>query len=98
MFLPPLLNMSIADAEGYPNASPEEASKWAVSYCTKLGSMTPGARLFPQGLLLGAHFLKGTNFVQITGKWNPHILSVKMDGGGYFDLDDNVNSPPGGMW
>jgi hypothetical protein len=35
MFLPPNPNITIAESEGYPLASPEEASKWAVSFCTQ---------------------------------------------------------------
>jgi hypothetical protein len=80
MFLPPALGMSIAETEGYPNASPGEVKKWAVSYCTQTQSSTPNNKLFPEGLLLGAHYTQGANFKQITGRFNPNVIQIKLDG------------------
>lgn len=98
MFLPPNPNQSIATSEGYPRASESEAAQWAVSYCTQANTKAPSAKLFPSGLLTGVHFAQGSNYVQITGTWNPNLLQIVLDGGGYYDFDMNVNSPPGGIW
>lgn len=98
MFLPPNPNQSIATSEGYPRAPAAEAALWAVSYCTLPNSNAPAAKLFPNAILTGAHYSKGSNYVQITGTFNPSVLGIKADGGGYYDFDMNVNSPPGGIW
>lgn len=82
MFLPPNQGQSIASSEGYPLASPEEVATWAVSFCTTANPNAPGARLFPKGLLTGAHFQQTDTYVQITGTWNANILSIPLDGGG----------------
>jgi hypothetical protein len=80
MFLPPELGLSIAETEGYPNASNEDAKKWAVSYCTKTQTYTPNNKLFPEGLILGAHYAQGSNFKQITGRFNASVMQIKLDG------------------
>lgn len=80
-------------------------ASWAVSYCSSSNVNNPlGYRLFPKGLITGAHYLKTSTSVQITGTWNSDALAIVKDGGGYirvlfsyFDLDTNVNSPPGGV-
>jgi hypothetical protein len=35
--------------------------------------------------------------VYVGGNFNPKVMNLTMDGGGFYDLDHNVNSPPGGM-
>ena len=97
MFLPPAPGISVAQSEGYPLAPPEDAKYWAVSYCTDANSQALGHKLFPDGVITGAHLQRSDVHVQITGTWNPKIMGIPLDGGGYYDLDQNVNSPPGGI-
>jgi hypothetical protein len=35
--------------------------------------------------------------VAISGTINPAAALLTVDGGGFYDLDHNVNSPPGGI-
>ncbi|KAI8906451.1 hypothetical protein EDD86DRAFT_177499, partial [Gorgonomyces haynaldii] len=96
IFLPPKPNLTIAQSEGYPLASPQEQENWAVSYCTKQNAAN-GARQFPPGLITGAHFLSTPVQNQISGTFDPKVLGIPLDGGGFYDFDQNVNSPPGGF-
>jgi hypothetical protein len=96
-FLPPVPNITIAESEGYPLASPEEVKKWAVSHCTKSNSDAPKHQYFYDGFITGAHYKKTDQYVQITGTLDATKAAIPMDGGGFYDLDSNVNSPPGGM-
>jgi hypothetical protein len=89
--------MSIADSEGYANASPEEVKKWAVSHCTKLNPDAPQHQYFYDDFITGAHYKKTDQYVQITGTIDATKTAIQMDGGGFYELDRNVNSPPGGM-
>lgn len=97
IFLPPNPNETIAQSEGYPNAPPEEAATFAVSFCTKPNAAAVSARLLPDGTITGAHFAKTDVYAQVTGTFNASIMQIPLDGGGYYDLDQNVNSPPGGI-
>ena len=36
-------------------------------------------------------------FISVSGTIDPSKAGLKLDGGGYYDLDNNVNSPPGGL-
>jgi hypothetical protein len=97
MFLPPLPNMTIAESEGYPFASDVEKERWAVSHCTKSNPDAPGHQYFYDEFIIGAHYRKTDQQVQITGRIDATKAALVMDGGGFYDLDANVNSPPGGM-
>jgi hypothetical protein len=94
-FLPPKPGISIADSEGYPLAT--DTSKWAVSYCTRPMQNALGHQLFPKNTITGAHFASSPSSIQITGTFNASVMGIPLDGGGYYDLDNNVNSPPGGI-
>jgi hypothetical protein len=96
MFLPPAPNITIAVSEGYPFATEQEQKLTAVSYCTQENSEAPGHLFFYDDFILGAHFLKTERHVQVTGRINATLAGIPLDGGGYYDLDENVNSPPGG--
>jgi hypothetical protein len=97
LFLPPQPGLTVAQSEGYPRASAAEQKMWAVSFCTQNNAKAIGSRLIPDGVITGAHYKKNSDSVQITGTWNAKIMGIPLDGGGYYDLDNNVNSPPGGM-
>ncbi|TFK32336.1 hypothetical protein BDQ12DRAFT_692635 [Crucibulum laeve] len=68
-----------------------------VAWCTKNGT---GARLIPDGVITGAHFVQTPDFVQITGIGNLTFLNVPAgDAGGELDphgADGNGN-PIGGL-
>ncbi|KAJ3293066.1 hypothetical protein HK104_004762 [Borealophlyctis nickersoniae] len=52
----------------------------------------------PPGCIKNAHFVQGTDQVQLTGTIVPEKCNnVVKDGGGFFDLSEYVNSPPGGI-
>ncbi|KAJ3340032.1 hypothetical protein HDU91_000905 [Kappamyces sp. JEL0680] len=98
MFLPPNKGASIASSEGYPNADPVAAQAWAVSFCTAGASNPPsGSKVMYPGLILSADYYETPVSKHVIGKLNPQAAGLVMDGGGFFDLDNNVNSPPGGM-
>ena len=40
-------------------------------------------------------FHKEAGFISVSGTIDPSKAGLKLDGGGYYDLDNNVNSPPG---
>jgi hypothetical protein len=97
MFLPANVNETIAESEGYPFASEEESKKWAVSHCTQANNNAPGHALFYDGFITGAHYGKTDTMVFVTGTIDATKAGIPLDGGGYYDLDNNVNSPPGGI-
>lgn len=45
----------------------------------------------------GVAFVKTDGYVSISGTIDATKANIPLDGGGYYDLDTNVNSPPGGM-
>ena len=98
IFLPPNHNETIADSEGYPNAPAEVDATFGRAFCTQPNANAPGAKLLYDGAITGAHFEKTDWYVQVTGSIDAAAAGlVTTDGGGYYDLDRNVNSPPGGM-
>lgn len=62
-FLPPMVGGDIAANEDQ-----------AIAFCNKANSRAPGAKIFPEGFVLTAHWATGTNWVQITVSVNcsPH--------------------------
>ncbi|KAG6829045.1 hypothetical protein H0H92_005876 [Tricholoma furcatifolium] len=69
---PPLPNSTIGNTEGIQ-----------VSWCTKTGH---GTRMIPNSTLMGVHFLKTPNYVQVTGVGNLTQLNIqKGDDGGELD-------------
>jgi hypothetical protein len=52
-FLPPKPGMSIAESEGYPNASPEEVKRWAIAFCTDASKTPKGSMLLYDGFITG---------------------------------------------
>ena len=97
MFLPPKPGITIAESEGFPFATGEDATKIATSYCTSIMSDAPGSQLFYDEFFLGIHYQINQSQVQLTGRINASKAGIPLDGGGYYDLDNNVNSPPGGI-
>ena len=97
MFLPPKPGVTIAESEGYPFATGEHASKIATSYCTTQLPEAPGSLQFYDDFFTGVHYRLDEKQVQITGRFNASKAGIPIDGGGYYDFDNNVNSPPGGI-
>lgn len=87
-FLPPQPGMSIAESEGYPNASPEEAKKWAIAYCTQAATAPTGSKLLFDGLITGLFYNKAADgsYVYVGGTFDPKVMNITLDGGGFFDL------------
>lgn len=96
IFLPPNPNTTIASSEGYPHAAPSDAQGWAVAHCTTANG-PQGSRLLYDSFVTGVHFVKTDTYVAISGTIDATKAAITNDGGGYYDLDQNVNSPPGGM-
>ncbi|KAG2177427.1 hypothetical protein INT44_007938 [Umbelopsis vinacea] len=85
MFLPPKAGGDVASSE-----------KTARTFCTSKQKNAPGAKLFPDGLILSSHFVhnKTADYVQITGLLNPTAYNMSLkDEGGQFD----VKSPHGAV-
>ena len=82
MFLPPLVNETIADSEGYPFAESKIAALFAVSHCTQSNPNAPGHRLFYEGSIIGAHFVKTDTTVQVTGRINASAAGLVINDGG----------------
>ncbi|GAB5590770.1 hypothetical protein Unana1_05670 [Umbelopsis nana] len=85
LFLPPKAGGDVAASE-----------KTARTFCTSQQQNAPGAKLFPQGLILSSHFVHNTtaDYVQITGLLDPTAYNLSLkDQGGQFD----VRSPSGAV-
>jgi hypothetical protein len=54
-FLPPMLGGDIAANEDK-----------AIAFCNKPNSRAPGAKVFPEGFVLSAHWATGPGWVQVT--------------------------------
>ena len=50
-----------------------------VAWCTKSGR---GTRLIPDGTLSGVHFVRTSNYLQVTGVGNFTNINVAQDDGG----------------
>ena len=97
MFLPPSPGITISDSEGYPFSEGRDAEITAISHCTMNIPEAPGSQLFYDDFFQAVHYQKTDTQVQITGRMNASVAGIPLDGGGYYDFDNNVNSPPGGI-
>ena len=50
----------------------------------------PGARLFYDGFITGAHFKKTDTTIQVTGTLNADAAQIIKDGGGFYDFDGRI--------
>ncbi|KAG6839517.1 hypothetical protein C0991_001915 [Blastosporella zonata] len=86
LWAPPIANSTIGDTEHMD-----------VAWCTQPGK---GTRVIPPNALKGVHFLKTSNYVQVTGVGDFTLLNIqKGDSGGELDnrgADGNGN-PAGGL-
>jgi len=74
-----------------------DTERYEVSWCTKSGY---GTRVFPNGTIKGAHFVKTPDYVQITGWGDFTKIGVsKGDAGGELDPHgaDGKGNPIGGL-
>ncbi|OZJ04311.1 hypothetical protein BZG36_03167 [Bifiguratus adelaidae] len=62
-------------------------NEWqAQAFCTTPSSEAPGAHAMPSGFIQSAHFVSGTNYVQVTGQINPTVYGMQStDYGGQMD-------------
>ncbi|GJJ70780.1 hypothetical protein EMPS_03130 [Entomortierella parvispora] len=75
-FLPPMVGGDIA--------ANEDA---AIAFCNKANPKAPGAKVFPDGFVLTAHWATGDGWVQITGQIEPSKYSLNpCDAGGQYDI------------
>ncbi|KAF9921772.1 hypothetical protein BGZ65_010076 [Modicella reniformis] len=75
-FLPPELGGDIAANEDR-----------AIAFCNKANSRAPGAKIFPSGFVLSAHWATGPSWVQITGQIDPVQYALSpCDTGGQYDI------------
>jgi hypothetical protein len=85
-------------APASPNAGTIGATeREEVAWCTKRGR---GTRVIPNGTLKGVHFVKTTDYVQVTGVGDFTKINVqKGDGGGELDPHgpDGNGNPIGGL-
>lgn len=68
-----------------------------ISYCTKSGR---GTRVFPEGTITGAHFVKTKSYVQVTGNGDFTKIGITAgDEGGELDPHGatGVGNPVGGL-
>ncbi|KAF9274830.1 hypothetical protein BGZ68_000325, partial [Mortierella alpina] len=59
-FLPPMVGGDIAANEDK-----------AIAFCNKPNSRAPGAKIFPPGFVLSAHWASGKDWIQISGQIDP---------------------------
>ncbi|KAG0005656.1 hypothetical protein BGZ80_010508 [Entomortierella chlamydospora] len=59
----------------------------AIAFCNQANSNAPGAKIFPDGFVLSAHWATGDGWVQITGQIDPSKYSLSpCDQGGQYDI------------
>ncbi|KAG0043537.1 hypothetical protein BGZ83_011288 [Gryganskiella cystojenkinii] len=81
-FLPPMVGGDIA--------ANEDA---AIAFCNKANSKAPGAKIFPEGFVLSAHWATSDSWVQITGQIEPSKYSLNpCDAGGQYDIQAPVGA------
>ncbi|KAF9172748.1 hypothetical protein BGX21_007058 [Mortierella sp. AD011] len=81
-FLPPMVGGDIAANEDK-----------AIAFCNKPNSRAPGAKIFPSGFVLSAHWATGNNWVQITGQIDPVQYALNpCDTGGQYDIKAPVGA------
>ncbi|KAF9100240.1 hypothetical protein BGX23_000003 [Mortierella sp. AD031] len=75
-FLPPMVGGDIAANEDS-----------AIAFCNKANAKAPGAKIFPDGFVLSAHWASTDSWVQITGQIDPPKYSLNpCDAGGQYDI------------
>ncbi len=73
-FLPPKPGQDIASSE-----------ESAIAFCTD-PTLAPGAKKFPAGFIVSAHFVRTSTYVQVTGRIDRTKYKLKAsDGGGQYD-------------
>ncbi|KAF9580797.1 hypothetical protein BGW38_002407 [Lunasporangiospora selenospora] len=81
-FLPPMVGGDIAANEDS-----------AIAFCNKPNAKAPGAKTFPEGFVLTAHWATGDGWVQITGQIDPTKYSLHpCDTGGQYDIKAPVGA------
>lgn len=66
-----------------PNSAIGDIEREAIAWCTKSGR---GSRTIPDGTFSGVHFVKTSNYVQVTGVGNFTKVNVRAgDSGGELD-------------
>ncbi|KAF9174546.1 hypothetical protein BGX21_010126 [Mortierella sp. AD011] len=59
----------------------------AIAFCNQANPNAPGAKIFPDGFVLSAHWATGDGWVQITGQIDPSKYSLSpCDQGGQYDI------------
>ncbi|KAF9433493.1 hypothetical protein BGZ76_009397 [Entomortierella beljakovae] len=86
-FLPPMVGGDIALNEDR-----------AIAFCNKPNARAPGAKIFPPGFVLTAHWATGKDWVQITGQIDPVQYSLSpCDLGGQYDIRAPVGATCAGF-
>ncbi|KAF9179811.1 hypothetical protein BGZ51_006647 [Haplosporangium sp. Z 767] len=81
-FLPPMVGGDIAANEDK-----------AIAFCNKPNDRAPGAKIFPPGFVLSAHWATGKDWVQITGQIDPAQYQLNpCDTGGQYDIKAPVGA------
>ncbi|KAJ7179615.1 hypothetical protein C8R46DRAFT_1345929 [Mycena filopes] len=88
-----------APPEPGPGSTIGETERIEVAWCLKNGT---GARLIPDGAIMGAHWLITPDYIQVTGTGNLTLLNIPAkDEGGELDphgADGNGNPIGGIVW
>ncbi|KAG0215107.1 hypothetical protein BGX28_000812 [Mortierella sp. GBA30] len=86
-FLPPMLGGDIAQNEDA-----------AIAFCNKPNPKAPGAKIFPDGFVLSAHWASSDSWVQITGQIDPAKYNLNpCDAGGQYDIRAPVGASCAGF-
>ncbi|CAO3573119.1 unnamed protein product [Mortierella alpina] len=86
-FLPPMIGGDIAQNEDS-----------AIAFCNKANPKAPGAKIFPDGLVLSAHWASSDSWVQITGQFDPAKYNLNpCDAGGQYDIRAPVGASCAGF-
>ncbi|CAO3563679.1 unnamed protein product [Mortierella alpina] len=81
-FLPPMVGGDIAANEDR-----------AIAFCNKPNSRAPGAKIFPPGFVLSAHWASGKDWIQISGQIDPVQYQLNpCDTGGQYDIKAPVGA------
>ncbi|KAF9571873.1 hypothetical protein EC968_010601 [Mortierella alpina] len=81
-FLPPMVGGDIAANEDK-----------AIAFCNKPNPRAPGAKIFPPGFVLSAHWASGKDWIQISGQIDPIQYQLNpCDTGGQYDIKAPVGA------
>ncbi|KAF9958033.1 hypothetical protein BGZ72_000964, partial [Mortierella alpina] len=70
----------------------------AIAFCNKANSKAPGAKIFPDGFVLSAHWASSDSWVQITGQIDPAKYNLNpCDAGGQYDIRAPVGASCAGF-